>query len=98
MKPITDNEVHICDKKVTPTQFGYGNFCSYKCGKPATHTNGSHNFCRKHSKTGRFVIRNGDVGEILARFDTENELRENISKFPGMRMQKVTSSHRKDIY
>lgn len=95
MKEITTEEK--CCKKVTPQQYGF-NVGSYKCGKPATHTNGTHFFCRKHSKMGRFVIRDGDVGEIKARFDTEKELRENIINYPGMRMQKVTSSHRKDLY
>jgi hypothetical protein len=32
-------------------------------------------YCRQHSKIGRFVIRNGNVGEILARFDTEEQVR-----------------------
>jgi hypothetical protein len=47
---------------------------------------------------GRFVIRDGDVGKILFRCDTEEELRKEIGNYPGMRMQKVTSSHRKDIH
>lgn len=40
----------------------------------------------------------GVAVEIKARFDTEKELRENIINYPGMRMQKITSSHRKDLY
>lgn len=95
MKPVETKE--RCCKKVTITDFGI-KWDSYICNKPATHTNGSNFFCRKHSKTGRFVIRNGDVGEILARFDTEQELRENIINYHDMRMQKITSSHRKDLY
>lgn len=95
MKEITTEEK--CCKKVTPQQYGF-NVGSYICNKPATYTNGTHFFCRKHSKMGRFVIRNGDVGEIIERFDTEQLMRDAIVKYPGMRMQKVTSSHRKDIY
>lgn len=95
MKPIFTDEK--CCKKVTPTQFGF-NIGSYTCNKPASYTNGTHFFCRKHSKMGRFVIRIGDTGEILARFDTEKEMREQIINYPKMRMQKITSSSRKDIY
>lgn len=94
MKPIETTET--CCKKITINDFGIKR--SWICNKPATHTNGTHFFCRKHSKMGRYVIRNGDVGEILARFDTEQEMRDNIKNFPGMRMQRITSSHRKDIY
>jgi hypothetical protein len=69
------------------------------CGKKASYTNnGSHFFCRQHAKMGRFVIRNGDVGEILARFDTEEQLRTAFPDYPGMRMQKIAPSHRKDIH
>lgn len=68
------------------------------CGKPATHTNGQHFFCRHHSRSGRFVIRIGDTGEILARFDTEKEVRENHHLYPNSRMQKVSKSSRRDIY
>ena len=95
---ITDK---TCCKKVKK-QDGYGGTESvYICNKPATYTNGSHFFCRKHSKMGRFIIRVGDVGEILNRFDTEEELRKNFIDYkniPNVRMQKVTSSQRKDIY
>jgi hypothetical protein len=50
--------------------------------------NGTHFYCRQHSKIGRFVIRNGNVGEILARFNTEEQVR---AAFPDcMRMQKIT--------
>ena len=70
----------------------------YKCIRIATHTNGSHYFCRRHSRTGRFIARIGDVGKILARFDTEEELRLNFHQFPGARMQKLTHSHRRDLY
>jgi hypothetical protein len=72
---------------------------SYVCNKLATHTNEQGVYrCRHHSLTGRFVVRDGDVGEIKMRFDTEKELRENIHLYPKMRMQKVTKSHRRDIY
>lgn len=88
-----------CCKKVTQT---YTNFPTetYICDKPATHTNGTHFFCRKHSKMGRFVIRVGDVGEILHRFDDEKMLRSEFDKLEskdGLVMQKITSSHRRTI-
>jgi hypothetical protein len=94
MKPIETNET--CCKKITIKD--WFKHWSYICGKPATHTNSSYFYCRKHSKMGRYVIRNGDVGEILFRCDTEEELRKEIINHPGMRMQKISSSHRKDIY
>ena len=94
MTKVETNEV--CCKKIVVKDWFHKE--SWVCGKPATHTNGSHFFCRHHSKTGRFVIRNGDVGEILARFDTEKEMRDSIHLYPGMRMQKVSKSHRRDIY
>jgi hypothetical protein len=59
------------------------------CGKAAPYTNNSL-YCRQHSKIGRFVIRNGNVGEILARFNTEEQVRAAFPDYPGMRMQKIT--------
>ena len=58
------------------------------------------NLCRHHARLGRFVIRKGDIGDILFRCDTEIELREefSIAKYPQCRMQKITKSHRKDIF
>jgi hypothetical protein len=67
------------------------------CGKPAVWKEGEAYYCQYHSKKGRFVVRDGDVGEIKARFDTEQELRANISNYPGMRMQHISKSHRRDI-
>lgn len=88
----------ICGKTIKHTMKEVGVIGTSKCVKPVTHFNGSHYFCKHHSRTGRFVVRDGDVGKILARFDTEKELRDNISKYPGMRMQKITKSRRRDIY
>ena len=87
----------LCCKKIKQENNGFV-YNIKKCGKKATHTNGSHSFCRQHSKMGRFVIRDGDIGAILFRCDTEQELRKNIINYPEMRMQKITPSHRKDIY
>lgn len=98
MKQIETDET--CCKKVE-RQNGYGGIeQTYICGKPATYTNGTHFFCKKHSKMGRFVIREGDVGKILERFDTEQEMRDEFKEYVGAnkRMQKLTSSHRKDIH
>ena len=76
----------------------YGKTYKAVCGKPATHTNGKQFFCRHHSRTGRYVIRIGDTGEILVRFDTEEELRESCHLYTNSRMQKVSKSSRRDIY
>lgn len=67
------------------------------CGKPALWTDGKEFYCHHHSKKGRFVFRDGDVGDIRARFDTLEELLANITNYPGMRMQHLTKSHRRDI-
>jgi len=67
------------------------------CGKPATHTNGSHFFCARHAGIGRYVIREIDNGKILARFDTEDEVKANIHLYPGKIMQKITKSHRRTL-
>ena len=98
MKIFDNIENIVCGKVMKHTMRDVGIIGKSKCIKPATHFNGSHYFCRKHSGTGRFVARLGDVGEILARFDTEQELRDNMHLYPGARMQKVTSSHRRDLY
>jgi hypothetical protein len=88
----------ICCKNVQHSNF-YGKKTFKKvCGKTATHTNGQHYFCRHHAKAGRYILRVGDIGEILARFDTEQEMRNNKHLFPEARMQKLSKSHRKDIY
>ena len=74
----------------------------FTCNKEAIHTiNGKH-YCQHHSKLGRYIIREGDIGEIVFRCDTETELREEFKsdKYPKpkYRMQKKTRSHRRDIF
>jgi hypothetical protein len=74
----------------------------FRCTKDATHMiNGKH-LCRHHSKTGRYVIREGDTGPIHFRCDTEKELRQEFSSEsypkPQYRMQKISKSHRRDIF
>jgi len=96
MKPFNNTEKIACCKTIHIKD--WLNRYSYKCNKPATHFNGSHYFCKRHSRTGRFVARNGEVGEILARFDTEQELRDNIHLYPDAKMQKITKSQRKSIF
>ena len=98
MLPFNNLENVICGKVMKHSMRDFGIVSKSYCQKIATHTNGTHNFCRKHARVGRFVARIGDVGKILARYDTEQELRDNIHLFPGARMQKVTSSHRRDLY
>ena len=79
---------------------------SYKekfiCQKEAvTIKNGKH-LCNYHAKLGRFVIREGDVGKIIFRCDTEEQLRNEFNKDiylnKGLRMQKISRSHRRDIF
>lgn len=98
MKEFDNTENIVCCKIMKHTMRNVGIIGKSKCTKPATHFNGSHYFCKKHSCTGRFVARVGSTGKILARFDTEKELRDNIYLYPGARMQKMTSSHRRDLY
>jgi hypothetical protein len=98
MKAFNNTEGIVCCKTIKHTMRDVGIIGSSKCNRPASHTNDTHYFCRKHSRTGRFVARIGDVGEIRARFDTEAELRAHIHEYPGTRMQKITSSHRRDLY
>lgn len=74
----------------------------FVCDKEAVYTiNGKH-YCRHHSKLGRYVIREGDIGKIVFRCDTEKQLRAEFASdnYPKSkyRMQKVTKSHRKDIF
>lgn len=91
---LKGEHTHTCNK---PCKDNDGwTIRKWTCGKPAVYAtkNGLYYFCRHHSLMGRFVVRNGDVGEILARFDTEEELRNNIHLFPGMEMQKLSKSHR----
>lgn len=98
IKPISNVSNETCCKKVKHSMRDIGVIGTSICGKKATHINGSHYFCAKHARVGRYVVRDGDVGKILARFDTEEELRSNIHLYPGMRMQHLTKSHRRDIY
>jgi hypothetical protein len=96
MKSFENSESIICGKRTKVKD--WFNPHTHVCKKVATHTNGSHYFCRHHSKTGRYIARIGDVGKTMARFDTEQQLRDNIHLYPGCRMQKVTKSHRRDIF
>jgi hypothetical protein len=95
MNRIETNE--ICCKKIKHSAREMGIIGHSKCNNKAEWTNGTHFFCTKHSKMQRWVVRDGDVGKILARFDTEQELRNNIHLYPGMRGQKLSKSHRRDI-
>lgn len=95
MKKIETNET--CCKKIKHSAREMGVIGYSHCTKKAEYTNGTHYFCKHHSKMGRFVIRDGEIGKVLARFDTEKELKENIHLYPGKVMQKLTKSHRRDI-
>lgn len=88
--------MNICSFKTTIKDWLFVK--TFKCNKPSVHIDKHGRYlCRHHAKLGRFVVRNGDVGEILARFDSEKELRENIHQFPGMIMQMVTKSKRRTL-
>lgn len=71
----------------------------FTCNKEAVHIiNGKH-YCQYHSKLGRYVIREGDIGEIVFRCDTEQQLRTEFTKYSHpYRMQKISRSYRRDIY
>jgi hypothetical protein len=81
-----------CCRKVNQSEGRYN--VKKVCAKHPHTNNGTHFYCRQHSKIGRFVIRNGNVGEILARFNTEEQVRAAFPDYPGMRMQRLPS-HRK---
>jgi hypothetical protein len=54
-------------------------------------------FLGQHAKMDRFVIRNGDVGEICT-FDTEEQLGAAFPDYQVYICKKIAPSHRKDIY
>lgn len=101
MTPITEqNHNHTCCKRITDKSLKWvGYIESWTCGKPAVYTNGSHYFCRKHSKLQRYVIREGEVGSILFRYDTEDEGRAAFLKLatPGLSLQKISPGKRRTI-
>lgn len=89
--------MRLVDVGHTCTKTCKNEFDKWVCGKPAIYQEGKEYYCRHHSRMGRYVIRDGDTGPILARFDTEQQLREAIVNHPGMRMQKLSKSSRRDI-
>ncbi len=96
--PFDNIEGIVCTKMKQLTG-PFGKEGKAPCTKQAQFTDGKNvHLCRDHARKGRFVARIGDAGEILTRFNTEQELRDNIHLFPECRMQKLTSSRRRDIY
>jgi hypothetical protein len=83
-----------CCRKVNQSEGRY--VYNVKCAAAPYTNNGTHFYCRQHSKIGRFVIRNGN-GEILARFNTEEQVRAAFPDYPGMRMQRLPFTQ-KDIH
>ena len=79
---------------------------SYKekfiCQKEAVITKNGKHLCSYHAKLGRFVIREGDIGKIVFRCDTEEQLRNEFDKDiylnKDLKMQKLSRSRRKDIF
>lgn len=89
----------LCQKRTVVKNYdGFGSQKTIGCSSNATHVINGVPMCRHHSRKGRYVVRDGDIGNIQARFDTEQALRDNIHLYPGMRMQKLTRSRRRDIY
>jgi hypothetical protein len=80
-------------RKVNQSEGRYVYNVKVRQSSPYTN-NGTHFYCRQHSKIGRFVIRNGNVGEILARFNTEEQVRAAFPDYPGMRMQRLPHTER----
>jgi len=89
---------NTCCKKIQHSFPGIGKTHTSICGKNAEYQKSGYWFCRHHAKVKRFVLRDGNVGEILARYDTENELKDNAHLFPDAVLQKITKSARKDIF
>jgi hypothetical protein len=89
-----------CEKIIKAQDHGVmGYHYKKQCTKTAQYVINGKNFCRHHAKKGRYVIREGDVGEIVARFDTEEEVRTAFSNYSlPYRMQKLTPSHKTDLY
>ena len=98
MRKLFNNTMNTICCKMRHHSEWYGKTGKSPCTRLATYTNGTHYFCTHHSGMQRYIVRDGDVGEIIKRFDSEQELRDNIHEYPGMRMQKLTHSHRRDIY
>ena len=95
------NHSHKCCKKIVDKQykgiFGYTE--SRICDKPAVYSNGFHCFCRHHSQTGRYVIRQGECGPIVSRHNTEIEARNtfNSLQMTGIEIQHLSKSHRRTL-
>jgi hypothetical protein len=75
----------------------WGEVGRYTCGKPARWSHGNEYFCPKHSLKGRFIFREGDTGEIVARFDTMEELLANKHLYPNLQMQHIGASRRRNL-
>lgn len=81
---------HTCNKPIK-NNTGYGIIEKWICGKPAVYgtNNGLYFFCRHHSLMQRYVIRKGEIGEIVARFDTEEEIKAAIHFIPRHENAKI---------
>lgn len=88
---------YMCNFKITYSD-GFNTYTK-ECQKPALWSinNGQQYLCSHHSGKGRFVFRDGDVGEIVARFDTEEELRQHKKKYHGYTAQHIGTSKRRTI-
>lgn len=99
MEKILNDGSKKCCKRVNLTAKYIGVYSSVICGKNASYKDGNNFYCTNHSCMERYVIRVGETGKILARFDTENQLRKAFaeSDLKGIRGQRLTKSKRRDI-
>jgi len=100
LKKLLTPHNHKCCRKVKYSAQYIGVYAVSTCGKNATYTNGSHYFCTLHSKMQRYVVRVGDIGEILCRADTLEEITEIFNKIErtGIIVQKLSNGKRINIY
>ena len=107
MQLITEiNHSHKCCYRII--QKGWHFIEKWDCNKDAIYTNNGKFYCKRHSKMQRFVFREMlypdgkergyTEGKILVRFDTIEELNSNKHLYPNTLAQKVTRSHRRDLY
>lgn len=91
---------HSCQRQITLSNKYIGKIGTVECGKPATYKSleNSKYYCYKHSLKGRFIFRKGEGGEIVARFDTIEELTANKSVYSGYTAQHIGQRKRTNLY
>lgn len=101
MKLITEKDHgYTCCKKIVDKTYSWiGHKESWICGKLAVYEEGKQKFCRHHSQMGRYVIRQGETGPILERYDTEDQARNafKLLDMTGIQIQRITGSKRRSL-